>query len=109
MWPLHRKATCLVRWHDSIAHVAHFPIECTEVIGNLLRLEDMVAILPICEIVVRQIRARHNDLVVDSIQLHVLQSPPFIDPLRENGLASSSEVGRMIHADIHPVSTEVLH
>ena len=52
----------------------------------------MVAILPIGEVVVGQVRARHDDLVIDGIQLHMVQAPSFVDSLRQDRFLDTGQV-----------------
>ena len=41
----------------------------------------MIPILPIGEVIIREIRSGKYDLVVEPIELHMLEAPPFIDTL----------------------------
>lgn len=54
-------------------------MDIVEIIRQFPRFENMVSILAICEIIVRQIRARENDFVVCAVEFHVLESPAFVD------------------------------
>ena len=47
----------------------------------------MVPILAIGKIIGTQISAAHDDLVIDTIELHMLKTPAFIDTIRDDLLA----------------------
>lgn len=66
----------------------------------------MVSVLTIGEIVCRQIRARHDDLVVYAVQLHMLQAPALIDTLRDVLLSQPGQVGCVVHADFYAGGTK---
>lgn len=61
--------------------------------------ENVVSILPICEVILRKICARYNDLVINTVQLHVLQTPPFVETVWDNLFTQASEVWGMVHSD----------
>lgn len=44
-----------------------------------------------------------QNLVIKSIQLHMLQSPAFIQSLRNDPFAQPGQVRCMIHPDIYPI------
>lgn len=52
---------------------------------------------------------RHDNLIIHTIQLHVLQPPPFINPLGNVLLPQPRQVGRVIHADLDPVRAKLRH
>jgi len=51
---------------------------------------------------------REDELIINSIQLHVLQSPPFIDSTGYDGFTYASQVRSMEHADFDSPLTEFL-
>ena len=76
----------------------------------------MIPILPICEIIVGKIgpdsssqpkvphssagidKPRKKNIIVETVELHVLQAPSFIDPSRDMLLAQTREVRGVVHA-----------
>lgn len=59
----------------------------------------MIPILPVGKIIRRKVCARHYDLVVDAIELHVLQSPSFVETFWHDLLFKALEVGGVVHPD----------
>ncbi|SRR5947207_3722499 len=51
---------------------------------------------------------RENELIIDSIQLHVLQSPTFIDSTRYGSFTYTSQIRSMEHADLDSPLTKFL-
>ena len=74
-----------------------------EVVSDPLRLEDMITVLSICKVVVREIRAGQYHFIVNPVQLYMLQSPTLINTLRYQCFTQSCQIRRMIHADFDPV------
>ena len=52
---------------------------------------------------------RENELIVNSIQLHVLQSPTFIDSTRYDSFTHAGQVRSMEHANLNSPLAEFLH
>lgn len=52
---------------------------------------------------------RHDDLVINSIELHMLQAPSLIDPLGNIFLPQARQVRRVIHADFDSIAAEFRH
>lgn len=67
----------------------------------------MVPVLAVCEVIVAQVRAGDDDLVIDSVQLHVLQSPTLVETLGDDLLPQSAEVRCVIHADVDAVCAKL--
>lgn len=63
----------------------------------------MVAILAVGEVIVREIGTGENDFVVKTVELDVLQPPPFVDALGDQSFAQSGQVRRVVHANLHLV------
>lgn len=45
-----------------------------------------------------------DDLVIKTIQLHMLKTPPFIDTLRQDGFSQPGQVRRMEHAYLYAIA-----
>ena len=69
----------------------------------------MVSVLSVCEIVGGQIRSRENYLVIHPVELHVLQTPPLVDPLGYMLLSQSRQVWRVVHADFYALWPELVN
>ena len=64
------------------ADTADSKVKTTEVVRNSLRSEDMIPVLSICKIVIREVCSREYYFIVNPVQLDVLQSPTLVDALR---------------------------
>ena len=73
----------------------------------MLAAEEMISILAVGEVVRTQIRTRHDDFVVDAVELHVLQAPALIDSLRYVFLAEAGQVRRVVHAHLDSLWAEL--
>lgn len=106
-----------------------------KVVRDWLRRDQVVSVLTVGEIFVRQVGSEclvrlvaepivlcllnspqppvhlpsHDDLVIDTVQLHVLQTPTFVDPSRYQGLSESSKVWCVVHAHFHPLGAKLFH
>ena len=49
---------------------------------------------------------RHDELIIDAIELHMLMSPTFVDPFWQDSLLDTGEVGRVEHPDLDPLRTK---
>ena len=90
------------------AQIADCLMDKAEVVCHFLGGKDVVPILAIREVIIRQIRAGEDQLVVDAVELHMLQAPPLVDSLGYQGLAYSCEIRRVVHADLDLVG-ELCH
>lgn len=52
---------------------------------------------------------RHDDLVVDTVKLHMLESPSFIDTFRYYGFSEPSQVRCMVHAHFDSIRSKFLN
>jgi hypothetical protein len=50
----------------------HAVVDLGEVVCQVLGLKEMISILAIGEVIARKIRARHDDLIIYTIQFHML-------------------------------------
>lgn len=73
------------------------------VVGHPLGGEDVVAVLPVGEVVGGEVRAGENDLVVEAVELDVLQSPALVNALRQQALPHPRQVRRVVHANLNLV------
>lgn len=75
-----------------------------KVLRKLCIFEQMVSVLAIGKIIGTEISATHDDLVIDTVEFHVLKSPTFVDTFGDNLLAQAGQVRRVKHADVNPRS-----
>jgi len=52
---------------------------------------------------------RHDQLVVHAVKLHVLKTPAFVDPARDDLLPYAGEIGGVEHPDLDPLWAEFGH
>ena len=65
-------------------------MDTSEVVGDMWTGKDVISVLAICEIVIGQVRARENQVVINAVQFHMLKSPAFIDTPRYDRFADPS-------------------
>jgi hypothetical protein len=70
-------------------------------------VEEVVTILAVGEVVAGEVGAGHDDLVVDAVELHVLETPAFVDAFGNVFLAQACEVGRVVHTDFDALGSEL--
>lgn len=58
----------------------------------------MVAVLAVGEVVFAEVRAAHDDFVVDAVEFHVLEAPAFVDAFGDVFFTDTGEVGCVVHA-----------
>lgn len=80
-----------------------------EVVCQVGTRKDVVPVLSVCEVVVAQVRAGDDDLVVDAVQLHVLQPPALIEAFGDNLLPEPTEVRRVVHTNVNAVCAKLGH
>lgn len=90
-------------WLEEKADATDGIVDACEMVGDSLRTEDVVAILPVCKVVVREIRSGEDQCIVNPVQLDMLQAPTFVDAFRYQGFAQSGQIGRVVHADLDSV------
>lgn len=93
-------------------------------ISDLFRRKQMIPILTIGEVVGRQVCPeklvfpktkglrnipRHDDLIINAIQLHMLKSPSFIDPRRNILFPQPSQVWCMVHSNLNTIRSKLFH
>lgn len=69
----------------------------------------MIPVLSVREVIVAQVRAGDDNLVVDAVQLHVLQSPALVEALGDDLLPEPTEVRCVVHADVNAVCAKLGH
>lgn len=57
LWPMQIELRGVVTWSEDTADTTDRMVDLGEVVGHSLRAEDVVTILSICEVVVRQVGA----------------------------------------------------
>ena len=62
----------------------------------------MVSILTVGKVVCTEVRATHDNLVINAIEFHMLQTPAFIDALGNKPLAKAGQIGCVKHANLDP-------
>lgn len=83
----------------------HPPIVVRDIFGR----EEMIPVLSIREIVRGQVCPGKQDLVIESVELHVLQTPSLVDSLRNVAFSEAGQVRRVIHAYFDAVGTKLLN
>lgn len=88
---------------ESKTDAAHGVVDAREVFGHSLGGEDVVAVLPVGEVIGGEVRAGENDLVIEAVELDMLQSPALVDALGQQALPHARQVRRVVHADLNLV------
>lgn len=93
-------------------------------IGDLPGREEVIAVLPVGEVVGREVGSiamldtvssfppaanipRHDYLIVHTVELHMLQSPPLIDPRRDILFPQPRQVRRVVHANLNAIGPKL--
>jgi hypothetical protein len=63
----------------------------------------MIAVLSIREIIGRQIGPRNDNLIINAIQFHVLETPTLIDSSWNVFLPETRKVGCVVHTHFYTV------
>lgn len=78
-------------------------MDLVEVIRKCSGTQKMIAILTVGEVVVRQVCSGHDYLVINTVKLHVLQAPAFVDSFRDDLLPKTGEIRGVKHTNFNPV------
>lgn len=89
-----------------VAEAADGGVDFVEVGGYLCGGEDVVPVLSVGEVVVREVSSGHDQLVIYAIELHMLESPSFIDAARDHFLAQTGEIWGVEHAYFYSLWSE---
>lgn len=78
-------------------------VDFGEIVCHALRAKDVIAVLAVGEIIIGEICAGEDEFIVGAVELHVLQTPAFVDAPGDQFFPQPGQVRCVVHADFYPI------